>query len=226
MSDRDITVIVVEDQWMVRDGLATIANLATHIEVVATGADGEEAVALVTEHVPDVVLMDIKMPNLDGIEATRRIKASHPRVNVLVLTTFIDRDLITEALDAGASGYLTKDIGAQDLADAISAAARGLIQLTPAVAARLSSAASSAGGTDSRAMREAIERLTPREHDVLRALATGATNAEIAQQLFLSAGTVKNHVSSILRQLGLSDRTRAAIVAHQLNLGTRSPTDP
>ena len=227
MTGNVVTVIVVEDQWMVRDGLATIANLADHIEVVATGADGNDAIALVAEHEPAVVLMDIKMPNLDGIEATRQLTQTHPTVNVLVLTTFVDHDLITQALEAGASGYLTKDISAEDLADAITAAARGLVQLSPAAAQRLSSTTASRYQGDERSdLQSAIDDLTPRERDVLRVLSTGATNAEIAAELFLSAGTVKNHVSSILRQLGLSDRTRAAIVANRYDLGRSETPGP
>ncbi len=156
------------------------------------------------------------MPNLDGLEATRRIARTHPAINVLVLTTFVERDLITEALAAGASGYLTKDIAAEDLADAITAAAKGIVQLTPAVAARITAGHSSSGDSSSGlepGLRKAIDALTPRERDVLRLLATGASNPEIGRELHLSTGTVKNHVSAILRQLGISDRTRAAVIA-------------
>ncbi len=212
-----IRVAIVEDQWMVRDGLAALAEIAEHIQVVATGADGNEALSIAAEHQPDVMLMDIKMPNMDGLEATRRIKQSQPGIQVLVLTTFVESDLITEALSAGAAGYLTKDISAEDLADAVTAAAKGLVQLTPTVASRVASLMSPSGGPNPD-LQKAIDGLTPRERDVLRLLATGDSNPEIAAALHLSSGTVKNHVSSILRQLGLTDRTRAAIIANQYSL--------
>lgn len=212
-----IRVVIVEDQWMIRDGLTALAQVADNITVVATGANGDEAVTLAAEHRPDVMLMDIKMPLLDGLEATRRIKRTQPNIHILVLTTFVETDLIQEALAAGAAGYLTKDIAAEDLAGAIAAAAKGIVQLTPEIATRLASPNMSAAGTDPQ-VQAAIDELTPRERDVLRLLATGASNPEIARDLHLSAGTVKNHVSAILRQLGITDRTRAAIIATQYRL--------
>lgn len=215
-----IRVVIVEDQWMIRDGLAALADVADNIEVVATGADGREALALVAEHHPDVVLMDIKMPHIDGLEATRRLRRTHPGTRVLILTTFVESDLITEALTAGAAGYLTKDISADELADAVTAAANGLVQLAPDVATRIATmmGPSDAATVDPEVQR-AIDGLTPRERDVLRLLATGASNPDIAAALHLSAGTVKNHVSSILRRLGANDRTSAAILAthHRLD---------
>ncbi len=213
-----IRVVIIEDQWMIRDGLAALAQIADDIDVVATGADGNAAVSLAAEHHPDVMLMDIKMPNLDGLEATKRIKASQPNIAVLVLTTFEDDDLIHRAFAMGAAGYLTKDIAAEDLADAITTAARGIIQLTPSVASRLLPT-SPARESQTSGEATAIAQLTPRERDVLRHLATGATNPEIGRALHLSAGTVKNHVSAILRQLGITDRTQAAVIAsrHELD---------
>ncbi len=211
---------------MIRDGLTALAQIGDDIEVVATGADGNEAITLAIEHSPDVILMDIKMPNLDGLEATRRIKQNQPNIHILVLTTFEEDHLIQQALAAGAVGYLTKDIAAEDLANAITTAAKGIIQLTPNVASRLlssSTATNTATGATADAvnpgMQSTIDQLTPRERDVLRLLATGASNPDIAKQLHLSTGTVKNHVSAILRQLGISDRTQAAVIATQHNLG-------
>lgn len=215
----DIRVVIIEDQWMIRDGLTALAQIADNIEVVGTGCDGNEAITLAAEHHPDVMLMDIKMPNLDGIEATQQITNSHPGINVLVLTTFEEDHLIQQALGAGAVGYLTKDIAAEDLADAITTAAKGIVQLTPNVAARLiPRLATRDDSADAQAA--TIAQLTPRERDVLRLLATGATNPEIAAQLYISTGTVKNHVSSILRQLGITDRTKAAVIASQHNMDT------
>jgi DNA-binding NarL/FixJ family response regulator len=213
MSD-PIRVVIIEDQWMIRDGLTALAQIGNNIEVVATGVNGNEALALAAEHSPDVILMDIKMPNLDGLEATRRIKQSQPNIHILVLTTFEEDHLIQKALAVGAAGYLTKDIAAEDLADAISTAAKGIIQLTPNVASRLVSSSATTRSTNPD-MQATIDHLTPRERDVLRLLATGASNPDIAKALDLSTGTVKNHVSAILRQLGITDRTQAAVIATQ-----------
>ena len=217
MSD-PIRVVIIEDQWMIRDGLTALAQIGDNIEVVATGADGNEAITLATEHQPDVILMDIKMPNLDGLEATRRIKERQPNIHILVLTTFEEDHLIQEALTAGAAGYLTKDIAAEDLADAITTAAKGIIQLTPNVASRLVSNSAAARSLNP-GVQSTIDQLTSRERDVLRLLATGASNPAIAKELHLSTGTVKNHVSAILRQLGIADRTQAAVIATQHSLG-------
>lgn len=215
-----IRVVIIEDQWMIRDGLAALAQIDDGIDVIATGADGLEAIALADELHPDVMLMDIKMPNLDGIEATKRIKATHPNIAVLVLTTFEEDELIHSALNAGAAGYLTKDIAAEDLANAITTAANGIVQLTPSVTARLLRPQPS-NSVESDQEARAIAVLTSRERDVLRHLATGATNREIGAELHLSAGTVKNHVSSILRQLGITDRTKAAVIASRHDLSER-----
>lgn len=206
---RKIQVIIVEDQWMIRDGLTALAEIGDNIEVVATGANGREAITLAEEHLPDVILMDIKMPGIDGIEATRQIKQRYPTINVLVLTTFEQDDLIRAALQAGAIGYLTKDIAAKDLAQAIVSASSGIVQLTQSVAASLLTPASSSANATTQGL---VDKLTTRERDVLRLLTTGATNPQIGSELRLSAGTVKNHVSSILRQLQITDRTQAAVI--------------
>ena len=219
-----ISVLVIDDQWMIREGLASLAALADDIEVVTTGGDGTEAVELAEQHRPDVVLMDIRMPGIDGIEATRRIKAIDDRITVLMLTTFEDRDLIQRSFAAGAAGYLTKDIAAADLASSIRSAAAGVVQMTPEATRMLIDHSSEQANvhTDqpSRARAEGLpplpagfEGLSPRERDVLRLVATGMNNREIGQQLHLSAGTVKNHVSAILRRLGTTDRTEAAVLA-------------
>lgn len=201
---------------MIRDGLATLAGISESIEVVATGANGREAIALAEEHRPNVILMDIKMPGMDGIDATREIKQRHPSINVLMLTTFEQDGLIRSSLEAGAIGYLTKDIVAEDLAQAIVSASAGIVQLTQSVAASLLPFANTTPVDAS--MQRLVDKLTSRERDVLRLLATGATNPQIGRKLHLSAGTVKNHVSSILRQLMITDRTQAAVIATNCNV--------
>ncbi len=234
-----IRIIVIDDQWMIREGLASLAGLSDGIEVVATGGDGAEAVALAAEHEPDVILMDIRMPGVDGIEAAQRITAKHSNVSVLMLTTFDEHDLVQRSLAAGAVGYLTKDIAADDLATAIRSAAAGIVQFSPDVAAKLLDRSPSSnpepavvdessasvlgrpsvpavgGGSDEEA---ALQRLSGRELDVLRLVALGMTNRQIGNELHLSSGTVKNHVSNILRELGLADRTQAAVLATRQRL--------
>ena len=214
--NRPVRVVIIEDQWMIRDGLATLAGINENIEVAATGANGHEAIALAEEHRPDVILMDIKMPGMDGIDATRAIKQRHPAINILILTTFEQDNLIRPSLEAGAIGYLTKDIVAEDLAQAIVAASVGIVQLTQSVTASLLT--SSSTPTVDASMQQRVDNLTSRERDVLKLLATGATNLQIGRELHLSAGTVKNHVSSILRQLMITDRTQAAVIATTYNV--------
>ena len=219
MSEAAIKVIVVDDQWMIREGLASLAGLEDDIEVVATAADGAEAVELAEKHRPDIMLMDIRMPNLDGIEATRRIRRIDDRIAVLMLTTFEDRDLIERSLTAGAAGYLTKDIAAGDLANSIRSAAAGVVQLTPQVTkilleGSIGSVPEVPGAASAvPPLPAGFEGLSPRERDVLRLVAKGLNNREVGQQLHLSAGTIKNHMSAILRSLGTTDRTEAAVLA-------------
>lgn len=225
-----ISVLVVDDQWMIREGLASLAALADDIEVVATGGDGSEAIELAKQHRPDVVLMDIRMPDVDGIEATLRIKAMDSDITVLMLTTFEERDLIQRSFAAGAAGYLTKDIAAADLASAIRSAAAGVVQITPEATRILMDQPGGrseglGNGDESPTPAEPLpplpvgfESLSPRERDVLRLVATGMNNREIGQQLHLSPGTVKNHVSAILRRLGTADRTEAAVLATKHDL--------
>lgn len=209
-----LRIIIIDDQWMIREGLASLAGTADDIEVVATGGDGIEAVQLTLEHRPDVVLMDIRMPNTDGIDATAEIRQQSPSTQVLMLTTFDDVELIERSLDAGAVGYLTKDIAAADLASAIRSAASGVVQLSQSVTRTLrgNAPARSVAATDADVTAEA-SAMPPRERDVLQLLVEGKSNKQIASELHLSTGTVKNHVSSILRRLGTTDRTHAAVLA-------------
>lgn len=224
--ERAVRVLVVDDQRLIRDGIASLLGLRPGIEVVGVAADGQAAVAQALALRPDLVLMDVRMPVMGGVAATAAIRAQAPEIQVLMLTTFDDEDSIVEALQAGACGYLLKDMPDHDLADAVRLARAGLLPLDPAVAAKLVEAATRPSGRP-RPEPEIAEPLTPREREVLRLIATGATNREIAAQLYVSEGTVKNHISSLLGRLGLRGRPhpsrclRTAITA--LADGTASP---
>ena len=210
------TVVLVDDQQLVRDGLRLILELAD-IDVVGEAGDGEEAVGLVLDLQPDVVLMDLRMPRMDGIEATRRILAAGSRARVLVLTTFEGEELTFRALQAGAAGYLLKDAGGARLVAAVEAAAAGEMPLAPEVVARL--VASYVGRPPT--VPENPARLAPlsdRERDVLALIGAGRSNPEIAEQLFISLATVKSHVRHILAKLDLRDRAQAIVLAHECGL--------
>ena len=208
-----IRVLIVDDHAMVRQGIATFIELQDDIELVGEAANGREAIARVEELRPDVVLMDLVMPEMDGVTATREIKARHPGVMVLALTSFVNDAQITPALQAGASGYLLKDLSADDLMKAVRAAHRGETPLAPAVAKKLIADIAAPRGESS-----ALHQLTDREREVLALLGRGMSNKEIAAQLSISAKTVKFHVSSILGKLGLADRTQAALFASKHGL--------
>ncbi|MFN8126283.1 MAG: response regulator transcription factor [Candidatus Nanopelagicales bacterium] len=211
-----IRVVLADDQHLVRSGIAMLLGSDPEIEVVGEAADGNEALVLARQLAPDVVVMDLKMPNLDGIEATRRITASGeagPRV--LVLTTFdLDAEVLA-ALDAGASGFILKDADPDDLVRAVITTGRGGAVMDPGVLRRLLPRLAQ---TDPRGATtvELSGRLTPRELEVLRLVGDGLSNAEIAEELTIAPATVKTHVSSILSKLGLRDRTHAAILAQQV----------
>lgn len=214
-----IRVLVVDDQRLVRDGIASLLAIEPGLEVVGTAADGATAVQLAGELLPDVVLMDVRMPTMDGVVATGEIRRARPECRVLMLTTFDDEEYVVRALRAGASGYLLKDVPAADLAQAIRLAHAGVDQHDPSAIGKVVGALDRAerSGPDAPAPAPHAA-LTPREREVLRLVARGSTNREIARELFLSEGTVKNHVSNILSRLGLRDRTQAALYArdHQL----------
>ncbi|WP_232013844.1 response regulator [Glycomyces terrestris] len=210
---QSIRVVVADDQRLVRESIAALLDLQEGIAVVGTAADGREAVEAAVETGADLVLMDVRMPGGDGIAATRALRERRPECLVVMLTTFDDQDSIVEAMRAGARGYLLKDRPSQDLADAIRTACTGVVQFDPAAAASLTAALAPA-----RAEPQLPDRLSDREVDVLRLLGAGATNREIAARLYLSEGTVKNHVSRILARLGLRDRTQAAIYARDRGL--------
>ncbi len=227
-----IRVIVVDDQELIREGLAIILDAQPDIEVVGQAADGQEAVELTAKAMPDVVLMDIKMPRMNGIKATRQIRAAHPQIHVLILTTYSEDELVFEGVRAGASGYLLKDITRGDLAEAVRGAARGEAQIDPAVASRVLSefrrmanvlrhrasppSEPGSGAVSASPQTEDLppmEELTEREEAILKLLTEGLTNAGIAARLYLSEGTVKNYVSEILAKLQANDRTHAVVLA-------------
>jgi DNA-binding NarL/FixJ family response regulator len=209
-----VRVVVADDQTAVREGLVTLLETLPGIEVVGSAADGEEAVALVAALSPEVVLMDLGMPRMDGVEATKRIRADHPETHVVVLTTYADDGSIVGALKAGAIGYLTKDAGRDHIGRALEAAASGQAVLDPAVQARLVEVASLPGTTGA----PLPDGLTEREAEVLRLIAAGRSNAEIASDLFVSEPTVKTHVNRIFAKTGSRDRSQAVAYAHRRGL--------
>lgn len=202
-----ISVLIVDDHPVVRRGLRTFLELHDDLRIVGEASTGSEAASLAEELVPDVVLMDLVLPDFDGIEATRRIRAVSPATSVIVLTSFADDDKIFPAIKAGATSYLLKDAEPQQLVEAVRLASRGESLLHPKVAARLMQEVSAKGE------RDAVEDLTKRELQVLRLLAQGLSNKLIAQELVVSEKTVKTHVSNILAKLHLSHRTQAAVYA-------------
>lgn len=203
-----IRVLVVDDHPVVRGGLEALLATADDLEVVGGAGDGLEALELIASSRPDVVLMDLRMPRLDGASATERIRREHPGVHVLVLTTYETDADIVRAVEAGATGYLLKDTPLAELLDSVRAAARGETVLAPPVAARLAE----------RLRAPARETLTRRELDVLGAVARGATNVEIGRELFIAEATVKTHLLRVFAKLGVDDRTHAVTVAFQRGL--------
>ena len=209
-------VLIADDQALVRSGFRLIVETRDDLEVVGEAENGEEAVRLVAELEPDVVLMDVRMPVVDGIEATRRIAASESPARILVLTTFDLDEYVYAAIRAGASGFLLKDVRPSDLVDAIRLIAVGNALLGPTVTERLLERfADGAGKSEAVA---AVAALTAREREILRLLAGGLSNAELAESLVLGETTVKTHVSSILRKLGVRDRVQAVIAAYDAGL--------
>jgi len=201
-----IRVVVADDHAVVRAGLVQLLATFADVELVGAAGDGEEVVALCAERQPDVVLMDLEMPVLDGIEATRRIRSAQPGVAVVVLTSFSDRERILRALDAGAAGYLLKDAEPAELRRAIEAAARGEAPLDPKAARALLSA---------RAGPTAVQSLSKREREVLAMVAEGLPNKLIARELAISEKTVKAHLTKVYREIGVTDRTQAALWAQR-----------
>lgn len=212
-----IRVLLVDDQALFREALHTLLSVQTGIEVIGEAGNGEEALHMVAQYHPDVVLMDLQMPVMDGVATTRRLQTEHPKSRVIVLTTFDDDEYVFEGLRAGASGYLLKDATAQKLVEAIQTAARGESFLQPSIAAKVVAEFARQSARPS-ANQSLSEPLTSREIDILRLLSSGMNNHEIAEQLVIAEGTVKNHVTNILGKLGVRDRTQAALKARELNL--------
>jgi len=207
-----IRVLLADDHGVIRDGLGRLISSLEDIELVGTASDGVEAVALAAELAPDVVLMDLEMPRLDGIEATRQVLADHPRTAVLVLTSFSDRPRILGAIEAGACGYLLKDVAADEVAEGIRAAARGESPIDPRAARTILTA---------QAEPDPAQQLSAREGEVLALLVEGLPNKLIARRLEISEKTVKTHLTSIFRTLGVTDRTQAALWAQRRGFAER-----
>ncbi|WP_443072499.1 response regulator [Streptomyces sp. NBC_01485] len=213
-----IRVLIADDQQMVRQGFTVLLNAHPGIEVIGQAVNGLDAIAKVDELAPDVVLMDIRMPELGGVDATHRITLAHPHIKVLVLTTFDLDEYVYDALRAGASGFLLKDASADQLAEAVRVVAAGDALLAPGITRKLIAEFSRLDGKPRAPLKERIGDLTERETEVLSLIAQGLSNAEIASHLFVAEQTVKTHVGRILVKLGLRDRTQAAVFAYESGL--------
>jgi DNA-binding NarL/FixJ family response regulator len=217
-TDQPLRIVIADDQASVREGLVLLLGGLPGIDVVGAAADGEQALDLVAEHQPDAILLDLHMPVLDGIGATRRLVAEHPGVAIVVLTTYVDDSSVLESLQAGARSYLTKDADRTDIAQALQAAAHGLTVFDPRVHATLLSAASGASGSAAQAA-DPPDGLTQREIEILSLIAQGLTNPEIAGRLFLSNHTVKTHINRIFAKTGSRDRMAAVAYAARHHIG-------
>ncbi len=213
-----VRVLLVDDQALFREALGTLLDARPEVEVVGEAGDGHQALERAAALAPDVVLMDLHMPVLDGIAATRRLRVEQPGVRVLALTTFDDDEDVFAALRAGALGYLLKDVSSDRLVEAVLSAARGESVLQPSVAAKVVARFAQLDDAPRSRPQPLVVPLSERELDVLRLLADGRSNREIATTLFLAEGTVKNHVTNVLGKLGARDRTQAALRARALDL--------
>lgn len=213
-----IRILIVDDQALFREGLNTLLSIQPDFEVVGEASNGEEALRLALQHQPQVVLMDLRMPVMDGVTATRRMKATLPDCRVIVLTTFDDDESVFDGLRAGAVGYLLKDVTSDKLSDAIRAAARGEYFLLPSITAKVMAEFSRLVRPASGAVQPLVDPLSEREMEILRLVATGASNKQIAEQLVIAEGTVKNHLTNILNKLDAKDRMQAVLRAQELGL--------
>jgi DNA-binding NarL/FixJ family response regulator len=213
-----IRVLLCDDQALVRSGFRMILDAREDLEVVGEAEDGLQAIALARKLDPDVILMDVRMPELDGVEATRRLVAGGSRARILILTTFDLDEYVYEAIRAGASGFLLKDVQPSQLVDAIRVVAAGEALLAPTVTRRLLDRFADTLQADDGTPPPSLDSLTEREREVLKLLASGLSNAELAERLFLSETTVKSHISSVLRKLDLRDRVQAVVLAYEAGL--------
>ncbi|MFJ4480788.1 response regulator [Streptomyces longwoodensis] len=221
---RPARVVVADDQTVVREGIVMLLGLLPGIEVVGAAGDGEEAVRLVAEVAPDVVLMDLRMPRCDGVEATRRIRAEHPETQVVVLTTFADDDSLFPALRAGARGYLTKDAGGDEILRAVESVLSGDAGLSPSIQRRLLERLSEPAPAPPPPPSEPPDGLTAREAEVLVLIAEGLSNHQIAQKLHVSTATVKTHINNLFAKIGIKDRAQAVRYAYGKGL-VRPPAE-
>jgi DNA-binding NarL/FixJ family response regulator len=213
-----IRVLVADDQRVVREGLVLLLELLDGIEVVGAASDGEQALALAADLRPDAVLMDLRMPRVDGVAATRRLRERDPVMNVIALTTYDDEHSVMEALRAGARGYLTKDAGAEEIRRALEAVVRGEAAIDPAVQHHLVDALATGPPATARTLPDG---LTPREAEVLSLIAEGLSNAEIAHRLVVSEATVKSHINHLFTKIGARDRAQAVTYAYRHDLASR-----
>ncbi len=215
----EIRILLADDQQLMREGLRVLLDLIPDIRVVGEAGDGTEAVERARQMRPDVVLMDVRMPGLDGVTATRRLHEACPEVKVIILTTFDDDEYVFEGLRAGAVGYLLKDVPSEQLVEAIRAAARGEAFIQPSVARKVVAEFARLTEREHRRREQPlVEPLSARELEVLALVAEGLSNREIGERLFITPGTVKNHVSNVLAKLGVRDRTQAVLQAQELGL--------
>ena len=213
-----IRLLLVDDQRLLRDGMRILLELEPDLAVVGEASNGKEALAQYAALRPDVVLMDVKMPEMDGVAATRELLITHPEAKVVILTTFDDDEYVFEGIRAGALGYLLKALSGEELADAIRTVAAGGALIEPSVARKVMAEFARTSHPSAQTAEKLIEPLSEREVDVLRLLANGLSNREMAGQLFLAEGTVKNYVSSAMQKLNVRDRTQAALRAKELGL--------
>lgn len=213
-----IRLLLVDDQALFREGLRTLLSVYPELSVVGEAANGEEALQQAEILRPDVVLMDLRMPVLDGVTATRRLKETRPSSRVIILTTFDDDEYVFDGLRAGAVGYLLKDVSSEKLVEAIRTTARGESFLQPNIAAKLVAEFARMDETATPQAQQLVEPLSQRELEILALVAEGASNKEIAAELFIAEGTVKNHVTNILSKMGVRDRTQAALKAREMGL--------
>ncbi len=213
-----IKILIVDDQILFREGLRTLLSVQPDFEVVGEASNGEEALRMTAVYQPLVVLMDLRMPVLDGVRATERLHELYPDIRVIVLTTFDEEDLVFDGLRAGAIGYLLKDVSSEKLFEAIHAAARGEYFLLPSITAKVVAEFSRLPKSALGKPATLEEPLSPRELEILKLVATGVSNKEIADRLVISEGTVKNHLSSILSKLSVKDRLQAVLKARELKI--------